>query len=220
MKNLKKIAALLLVAATMCAMLASCGGKSVDGTYTVTLDSKTYFAAQEVKNDMPETEKRPDGTDAMVPFSRLFGMLDDRISGDGVTDYYSVTLQLTNGNYKLTKKINIDMDHVSDQVKDMMSGDSPVLELTFSGTYKADGTKVTLAAPTKVDCNVSPVAGMADGYTRFAGTYTDVSETSSDANTYPGKFFYYFNTLSFVANSSVSDMVVTVDQQNNTFTIG
>ena len=219
MKNLKKIAALLLVAVTMCAILASCGGKSVDGTYTVTLDSKTYFAAQEVKNDMPETEKRPDGIDAMVPFSRLFGMLDDRISGDGVTGYYSVTLQLTNGNYTLTKKINVDMAHVTQQVKDMMTGDSPVLELTFSGTYKADGTKVTLNAPTKVEGNVSPVAGMADNYTRFGGTYTDVSETSSAADAYPGKFFYYFNTLYFVENSSVADMAVTVDQDNSTFTI-
>lgn len=220
MKKLKKIAALVLSVATVCTMLAACGGKKVDGTYTAKLDSKTYFAAQEVKNDMPETEKRPDGTDAMVPFSRLFGMLDDRIAGDGVTDYYTATLELSGSNYKLTKKINVDMDHVSDQVKGMMSGDSPVLELTFSGTFKADGTKVTLAAPTKVEGNVSPVAGMADAYTRFGGTYTDLSETSADADMYPGKFFYYFNTLYFVENAAVSDMTVTLDQQNNSFSIG
>ena len=220
MKQVRKILALLLASALLCTLLASCGGKSVDGTYTVTMDSKSYFDAQEVKNDMPDTELRPDGTEAMVPFSRLFGMLDDRIGGDGAPGYYTATLTITGESYTLTKKISIDMDHVSDAVKDMMTADTPILELTFSGTCSADGTSVTLSAPTKVDANVTPVGGMADAYTRFAGTYVGESVSDVDDQMYPGKFFYYFNTLYFVENAAVSDMTVTVDAENSTFTVG
>ena len=111
------------------------------------------------------------------------------------------------------------MDYVNDSVKGMMSTDIPILELTFNGKFTVDGSKVTLAVPTKVDANVTPVAGMADAYTRFGGTYTDVSADASDAEAFPGKFFYYFNTLYFVENADVSPMTVTVDSANKTFTI-
>lgn len=217
-----KLVALVMAVLTACALLVACGGGAkVDGTYTVKLDSATYFAAQEVKNDIEGTDKRPDGSDAQVPFSRLFGMLDGRVAdGSGVPEYYTATLVLNGGNYTLTKKINVDIDHVNDAVKGMMSSDLPMLELKFTGKYTVDSGKVTLEVPTKVDAQISPVAGMADAYTRFGGTFTDVSADAADAETYPGKFFYYFNTLYFVENAAVSPMTLTLDSANSTFTIG
>jgi hypothetical protein len=215
---MKKTIALILAVISVVALLASCGGPKVDGTYTVSLGSNDYFAAQAVKNDLESTDKRPDGSDAQVPFSRLFGMIDTRVAeGTNVADYYTATLTLNGGTYKLTKKIAVDNDYVSDAVKGMMSTDIPMLELTFTGSYTADGTKVTLSVPTKVDANVTPVAGMADAYTRFGGTYVGESADAADADAFPGKFFYYFNTLYFVENAAVSEMTVTVDSANGTF---
>lgn len=220
--KLNKLVALVMAVLTACALLVACGGGAkVDGTYTVALDSNTYFAAQEVKNDLDGTDKRPDGSDAQVPFSRLFGMLDSRVAeGTAVADYYTATLTLNGGNYTLNKKIAVDMTYVNDAVKGMMSTDLPMLELTFTGKYTVDGGKVTLEVPTKVDAQVTPVAGMADAYTRFGGTYTDVSADAADDTNFPGKFFYYFNTLYFVENAAVSPMTLTVDAANSTFTIG
>ncbi len=230
MKKASKLLALALAAASLCTLLTACGGKDVSGTYTKTLDSKSYFSAQEVKNDMPEAEKRPDGSEAMVPFIRLFGMLDTRVSEDvagtssaaGVSDYYNVKLELSGGKYKLTKSFNVDMDYVFDEVKGMMGGgaDKPTLSLTFSGTYTTDGDKVTLEAPTQVDAQVSPVAGMADNYTRFGGTYMDISETTADSEAFPGRFLHYFNTLYFVESNDISAMTVTVDKNAGTFSAG
>lgn len=219
--KINKLIALLMAVLTVCTLLTACGsGAKVDGTYSATLDSKAYFEAQEVKNDLDSTDKRPDGSDAQVPFSRLFGMLDSRVAeGTAVADYFTATLVLSGDTYKFTKKIAVNMDYVNDSVKGMMSTDIPILELTFNGKFTVDGSKVTLAVPTKVDANVTPVAGMADAYTRFGGTYTDVSADASDAEAFPGKFFYYFNTLYFVENADVSPMTVTVDSANKTFTI-
>lgn len=229
MKKTSKLLALALTAASLCTLLTACGGKSVSGTYTQTVDSKTYFSAQEVKNDMPETEKRPDGSDAMVPFSRLFGMLDTRVAEDvagtsasaGVSDYYNVSLNLSDGKYKLTKSFNVDMDYVFDEVKGMMGGDleKPTISVTFSGSYTAKDSTVTLEVPTQVDTQVSPVAGMADNYTRFGGTYMDVSETTASSDEFPGRFFHYFNTLYFVESSDITSMTVTVNTDANTFSI-
>lgn len=229
MKKVRKFLTIALTAATLGTLLTACGGKDVSGTYTQTIDSKTYFSAQEVKNDMPETEKRPDGSEAMVPFIRLFGMLDTRVSEDvagtssaaGVSDYYNVKLELSGGKYKLTKSFNVDMDYVFDEVKGMMGGgaDKPTLSLTFSGSYTAKDSAVTLEAPTQVDAQISPVAGMADNYTRFGGTYMDVSETTADSEAFPGRFLHYFNTLYFVESSSISSMTVTVDKDAGTFSI-
>ncbi|MBR1814469.1 MAG: hypothetical protein IJ773_11670 [Lachnospiraceae bacterium] len=221
--KLKKLVSLVAAALTVCLLMAACGGSTgakVDGTYTVKLDSNAYFEAEEVKNDLGQTDKRPDGTDAQVGFSRLFGMLDDRVADkSGVPEYYTATLVLSGDSYKLTKKIAVDMDHVSDSVKGMISSGTPVLELTFSGKFTSADGKVTLAVPARVDANISPVAGMADAYTRFGGTYTDVSADAADAESYPGKFFYYFNTLYFVENSAVAEMTVTIDGNNGTFTM-
>ncbi len=219
--KLRKLTALVMAVLTACALLVACGGGAkVDGTYTVKLDSNTYFAAQEVKNDLESTDKRPDGSDAQVAFSRLFGMLDDRVAdGSGVPEYYTATLVLNGGNYTLTKKIAVDLDHVSDAVKGMMSTEIPMLELTFTGKYTVDSGKVKLDMPAKVDAQVTPVAGMADAYTRFGGTFTDVSAEASDPEQFPGKFFYYFNTLYFVEGMSLTPMTVTVDSANGTFTI-
>ncbi len=229
MKKASKLLALALSAASLCTLLTACGGKDVSGTYTQTVDSKTYFSAQEVKNDMPETEKRPDGSEAMVAFNRLFGMLDSRVVDDvagtsasaGVSDYYTVDLELSGDNYKLTKSFKVDMDYVDDQVKGMMGGeaDKPTLSLTFTGTYTAKDSTVTLEVPTQVDAQISPVAGMADSYTRFGGTYMNVSETTASADGFPGRFFNYFNTLYFVESSSTSAMTVTVDKDAGTFSI-
>ncbi|MBQ9189656.1 MAG: hypothetical protein IJ138_10055 [Clostridia bacterium] len=219
--KLNKLVALVMAVLTACVLFVACGGAKVDGAYTVALDSNTYFAAQEVKNDLDSTDKRPDGSDAQVPFSRLFGMLDGRVAeGTAVADYYTATLTLNGGNYTLTKKIAVDMDHVNDAVKGMMSTDIPMLELKFTGKYTVDSGKVTLDVPTKVDAQVSPVAGMADAYTRFGGTFTDVSADAADDTNFPGKFFYYFNTLYFVENAAVSPLTLTVDAANSTFTIG
>ena len=95
-----------------------------------------------------------------------------------------------------------------------------LLDNPTTGCLVVEGGKVTLEVPTKVDAQVTPVAGMADAYTRFGGTFTDVSADAADAETYPGKFFYYFNTLYFVENAAVSPMTLTVDSANSTFTIG
>ena len=225
--KLKKLIAAVSAILMAGSILVACGGNGgnaaskVDGTYTVKVGSVAYFAAQEVKNDIEQTDKRPDGSDAQVAFSRLFGMLDDRVAeGTDVADYYTATLTLAGDSYTLTKKIAVDLEHVSEAVKGMMSTDIPMLELTFSGKFTNDNGKVTLAVPTKVDANVTPVAGMADAYTRFGGTYTDVSAEAADAEQFPGKFFYYFNTLYFVENTAVEAMTVTVDSANGTFTIG
>ena len=221
MKMMTRLLALLIALCAALSLVACGGGAKVDGTYTVALDSNTYFAAQEVKNDLDSTDKRPDGSDAQVPFSRLFGMLDGRVAeGTAVADYYTATLTLNGGNYTLTKKIAVDMDHVNDAVKGMMSTEIPMLQLTFTGKYTVDGGKVTLEVPTKVDAQVTPVAGMADAYTRFGGTFTDVSADAADDTHFPGTFFYYFNTLYFVENEAVSPMTLTVDAANSTFTIG
>ena len=101
--KLNKLVALVMAVLTACALLVACGGGAkVDGTYTVALDSNTYFAAQEVKNDLDGTDKRPDGSDAQVGFSRLFGMLDSRVAeGTAVAAYYTATLTLNGGNYTL-----------------------------------------------------------------------------------------------------------------------
>lgn len=230
MKKTSKLLALALTAASLCTLLTACGGKDISGKYTQTVDSKAYFSAQDVKNDLPETEKRPDGSEAMVPFGRLFAMLDSRVADDvagtsasaGVSDYYNVTLELSGGKYKLTKSFNVDMDYVSDQVKGMMGGeaDKPTLSLTFSGSYTAKDSTVTLEAPTQVDAQVSPVAGMADNYTRFGGTYMNTSETTASTDGFPGRFFNYFNTLYFVESSGTSAMTVTVNKDAGTFSIG
>ena len=229
MKKVRKLLAIALTAATLCTLLTACGGKDVSGTYTQTINSKTYFSAQEVKNDMPETEKRPDGSEAMVAFNRLFGMLDSRVAEDvagtssaaGVSDYYKVSLELSGDKYKLTKSFNVDMDYVSDQVKGMMGGeaDKPTISLTFTGTYTAKDSTVTLEVPTQVDAQVSPVAGMADSYTRFGGTYMNTSETTASTDGFPGRFFNYFNILYFVESSGTSAMTVTVDKNAGTFSI-
>ena len=93
--KLNKLVALVMAVLTACVLFVACGGAKVDGTYTVALDSNTYFAAQEVKNDLDSTDKRPDGSDAQVPFSRLFGMLDGRVAeGTAVANYYTATLTL------------------------------------------------------------------------------------------------------------------------------
>lgn len=230
MKKASKLLALVLAVASLCTLLTACGGNDVSGKYTQTIDSKSYFSAQEVKNDMPEKEKRPDGSDAMVGFNRLFGMLDSRVADDvagtssaaGVSDYYTVTLELSGDTYKLTKSFKVDMDYVSDQVKGMMGGEAekPTLTLTFSGAYTAKDTTVTLEVPTQVDAKISPVAGMADNYTRFGGTYFNVSETTASADSFPGRFFNYFNTPYFVESGSASAMTVTVDKEAGTFSIG
>ena len=70
-----------------------------------------------------------------------------------------------------------------------------------------------------MDAQISPVAGMADNYTRFGGTYMDVSETTADSEAFPGRFLHYFNTLYFVESSSISSMTVTVDKDAGTFSI-
>ncbi|MBQ4381191.1 MAG: hypothetical protein II794_00470 [Oscillospiraceae bacterium] len=216
---MKKTIALVLAALMLCAALASCGGPKVDGTYTVSMDSVSYFSTQAVKNDREGTDMRPDGSEARVPFSTLFGMLDTRVGkNEKVDNYYTVSLELKDGSYKLVKKFAVNLDYVADAVKGMMSSEIPTLELTFTGKYTADGTKVTLAVPTKVEANVSPVAGMADAYTRFGGTYMGESASAADPDVFPGKFFYYFNTLYFIENSAVSEMTVTVDAANGTFT--
>lgn len=227
MKKTVKLLALALGAASLCGALSACSG-GVDGEYAIAMDSKTYFSAQEVINDMPETELRPDGSEAMVPFVRLFPMLDSRVTDDvagtsaeaGVADFYDVNLTLDGESYTLTKHFNFDMEYVSADVKDMMStADAPSIEVSFTGSYTADGDTVTLAAPTGITANVTPVAGIADSYTRFGGTYMDVTETAAADDTYPGKFFYYFNTPYFVENADISDMTVTLDKEAGTFSI-
>ena len=51
------------------------------------------------------------------------------------------------------------MEYVSADVKDMMStADAPSIEVSFTGSYTADGDTVTLAAPTGITANVTPVA--------------------------------------------------------------
>lgn len=215
---MKRIIALILAIVSVAMLLTACGTKA-DGTYTATVSSNDYFAASAVKSNMEGGDKRPDGSDAMVPFSSLFGMIDTRIGeGTNIADYYTATLTLSGSTYKLVKKINVNMDYVADAVKDMMSTDIPMLELTFSGSFKADGNTVTLSVPTKVVANVTPVAGMADAYTRFGGTFVGESADSADAESYPGKFFYYFNTLYFVESTAISEMTVTIDSANKTFT--
>ena len=230
MKKASKLLAVALAAASLGTLLTACSGKDLSGTYSQIIDSKTYFSAQEVKSDMPETEQRPDGSEAMVPFARLFSMLDSRVVDDvagtstsaGVSDFYTVSLELSGGKYKLTKSFKIDMEYVSAAVKDMMGGsaDKPIISLTLSGTYTADGNKITLEAPAQVDAQVSPVAGMADSYTRFGGTYMDVSETVASSDSFPGRFLHYFNTLYFVESDDISSMVVTVDKDTGNFSVG
>ena len=43
MKKVRKLLAIALTAATLCTLLTACGGKDVSGTYTQTINSKTYF---------------------------------------------------------------------------------------------------------------------------------------------------------------------------------
>lgn len=231
-KKLFRLSALVLATA-IAAALTGCSGSDVSGTYTAVYDSKAYYSASEVQNDMPENEMRPDGSSAMVPFRRLMPMLDSRVTDEvnaatgggempetaNVSDYYTVTLTLEDGSYTLTKRFDFNLDNVNDSVKDMLiEGEVPLLELEFTGTYTAekDG-KVTLGTPSKVVANVSP-CGQASAYSRFGGGYEDIEAVEASDGEYPGKFFYYFNTPYFVENSAISEMTVTVDGETGNLT--
>lgn len=229
MKKVSKLVSLALAAASICTILTSCGSKTVTGKFTQTIDSKTYFSAAAVQADLPDEEFRPDGTKANVPLKMLLPMLEDRVADDvagtsasaGVAEYYTVTLDLADGKYTLTKTINVDPAHVSEAVQAMISADyDPTISVEFSGSYTGEDTTVTLDVPTQVIAKVSPTAGIADAYTRFGGTNMDVTATESSNDSYPGKFFYYFNTPYFCLSDSVSSMTVTVDKNAGTFTIG
>jgi hypothetical protein len=229
---MKKMIAIVLIAVMMMAV-ACAGAPKVSGTVTQTINSKDYYAAQEVKNDMPENEMRPDGSNAMVGFRRLMPMLDTRTEADvaqvtggdapatpGVENYYTATLTLKDGKYSLEKSYHFDREYVFSSVLAMLLDDeTPTMQLTFSGSYtvEKDGT-VILAAPESVYCNVAP-CGQASAYSRFGGGYEDVTETVASETEYPGKFLYYFNTPYFVVSEKISAQSVTVDTANGTMTI-
>ena len=230
---MKKTISIMLIATLLITAVACAGTPDVSGTYTQTINSADYYAAQEVKNDMPENEMRLDGSNAMVGFRRLMPMLDTRTEADvaqvtggekpatpGVENYYTATLTLKDGKYSLEKSYHFDREYVFSSVLSMLLDDeTPTLKLTFSGSYSVekDGT-VILAAPESVLCNVAP-CGQASAYSRFGGGYEDITETTASDTEYPGKFLYYFNTPYFVISEKISAQSVTLDTTNGTMTI-
>lgn len=218
-------------------VLAGCGGSSVSvaGTYTQSLSSGEYYSEETVQDflDTHGFSGQIASFWALEDFwgSLTAGILDDEgefLTSGGVEDYYTATLTLDDsGSYSLTKEIKVDSkdDESSGLVTSLgFTSDSSdaAVTLTFSGTYTADGSSVTLAAPTALTGSVVTVGvdSMA-GYFPFEGNYAEISVTSDEADDllYPGKFFYYFNGLYFTESDAFTEMTVTVDTETSALTI-
>lgn len=217
MKNFKKVLAAALAALMIVATAAFAGcGEDEKGTYTKVIASHDYYAVQEVKDYMAENNGKYVATDT------LFTLLNSDIAdaegniktSDGVADYYTVKLELKDGNlYTLTKTFKMGADA---EAKTQLSEEQKAeIRLEFGGSYTAEKDTVTLKAPDTLNGNFV-VAGAGVAYTHFATNCEDINLTKSDMDdlVYPGRFFYYFNGAYFTVSDKCEDMVVTLDRSN------
>ncbi len=226
MKKLKTMIAVLVAAATLCVAcfaLTGCG-ENAEGTYTVAMDSKTFFGAQEVKDDIASCPGK------YVKINQLYMMMcPSLMNAEGnmdvqqaknVENYYIVKLELKGGNYTLTKTVKT--EEAGKKLTGYEGEGDLAVTLTFTGKYtedKSDKTKVTLATPDKVTGRVV-VAGAGAAYCRFSANYANIDVPVADIDDilYPGKFFYYFNSMYFVdCGDTFEAMTVTIDKEATTF---
>lgn len=230
MKNLKKALALALASASVATVmvgLTACGGKKVDGTYTVTVDSVSYFTNAEVKSDLAADPGRHVKLDKLYTF--LNGNIADKdadgnyvikTSGTGVADFYTAKLVLSGTTYTLTKSIKVDKTAATYASLGLPEDKSACMELVFSGSFTNDKGTVTLTKPEKVTGNMT-LAGAGAAYTRFGANFEEVDVAAADYDDimYPGKFFNYFDSMYFVDTAKYEDMTVTVVTDTMTFSV-
>ena len=200
--------------ALACLAFTACG-ETEKGTYTTVIASHDYYAVQSVKDYMTNNPGK------YVKTEQLFQMLNSDIATEGefktsggVADYYTVKLELKEGNkYTLTKQFK--MGENAGAMTQMPEDKKPEIRLEFHGDYTVDGDKVTLKAPESLTGNFV-AAGEGIVYTHFAKNCENINLKKADMDDieYPGKFFYYFNTQYFVISETVTDMTVTLDKSN------
>lgn len=228
MNQVKKIVSCALALSCLtavCASMMSCGA-TIDGTYTTVVDSATYFKNEEVKADIAADPGK------YVKIDQLFKILNSNIAdidkdgnatikeSGGVGDFYTATLTLDSTSYTLTKSIKIDSTTDFYPSLGLPEGQKAKMELTFSGTFENNKGVITLQKPDRVTGTMI-IAGAGAAYTRFGGNFETIDVSSADADDimYPGKFFYYFDSLYFVDTGKYEAMDVTVSKDTMTFTV-
>ncbi len=216
------VSALSLLGVLSTIALSGCGGASVEGTYTTTYDGDSYVAIAAVENDFANDPGVHAKFDRLLNFMCGYNAEAARKgeAHDNVTDLYTATLELKGGNYTLTKAFKTNPSDASKAAMGIEEGHTAALKLVFNGTYKAEGTKVTLATPASVGGSVYiGTAGAA--YTRFAGNYEtiDVKAADIDDLLYPGHFLYYFNTEYFIDAGVPAEQVATLNTETSKFSI-
>lgn len=228
MKNIKKAIALVLASASLATVMvgATSCGKKIDGTYTVVVDSVSYFNNAEVKSDLAADPGK------YVKLDKLYTYLNGNIaekdgdnyviktSGTGVADFYTAKLDLSGSTYTLTKTIKVDTTAATYSSLGLPEDKTACMELVFSGSFTSEKETVTLAKPEKVTGNMT-LAGAGAAYTRFASNFEEIDVSSADYDDimYPGRFFNYFDSLYFVDTTKYEDMTVVVSTDTMTFSV-
>lgn len=228
------VSAAAIVAATMA--FAGCGAKTnVAGTYTKSFTSGEYYALDDVK-DYITTHPMEGQLAALWTEEMFWGALTSGIltedgsaflTSGGVNGYYTATLTLNENNtYTFTKEIKVDT--ISTEGNGLAAlgftaeSSTPSIKVVFAGSYTAEDTVVTLAAPESISGSVVTVGvdSMA-GYFPFSGNYTEIAVEAEDADNllYPARFFYYFEGLYFTESDTFNAMTVTVDTEAKTLGI-
>ncbi len=228
MNQVKKITSCALALSCLtavCASMTSCGA-TIDGTYTTVIDSATYFKNAEVQDDIAADPGK------YVKIDRLYKHLNSNAfdidkdgnatikQNGGVEDFYTATLTLDSTSYTLTKSIKIDTTTELYAAMGISDGKTAKMELTFSGTFENNKGVITLQKPDRVTGTML-ISGAGAAYTRFGANFETVDVSSADADDimYPGKFFYYFDSLYFVDTGKYEAMDVTVSKDTMTFTV-
>lgn len=228
MNQVKKIVSCALALSCLtavCTSMTSCGA-TVDGTYTTVVDSATYFKNEEVKADLAADPGK------YVKFDRMYSHLNSNIAdigegrtftikeSGGVADFYTATLVLESTTYTLTKSIKVDPTTERYAAMGIPEGKTAKMKLTFSGTFENNKGVITLQKPDRVTGTML-ISGAGAAYTRFGANFETVDVSSADADDimYPGKFFYYFDSLYFVDTGKYEDMNVSVSKDTMTFTV-
>lgn len=195
MKKAKSMFVVMLAAAVLtacCLAFAACGG--VDGEYKVTMTNLDYLAEEQVKTFYETPEN--------AVLSMVQAQMIEKFCAPGAEDAYSVTLSLEDGSYTLRKAF-----HMGDNYKNSYG-----IDMTFSGTYTAEDASVTLSVPSSVLVTQYQHGPQAASFMPDIKdkTYTENNEESA-------QFFNMFDTMYLIESADCTEMTVTVDSENGTF---
>lgn len=203
MKKTKMFAAVMLIVAMLavgCFAFTACGG--IDGTYTFSMSYDDYMADPIVKADTEADSGK------YVKMSTVYEAI-------GAKDvFYTATLVIDGDNYTLTKQIMFDTEKLASGSAVGYDKDAE-MKLIFAGSVEESDGGVTLKAPVSVKGKVT-FGSQGATYSRFGGQFAEIDLTESDKDDliYPGKFFWFFNTMYFVENAEVKDMTVELNADN------